>query len=139
MERDELKSRLSQQLRTLRDATDQKSAVAWMRDAYLLMETALRELERAPEVPVQVFVPVGPLPLVVTPETRVYAVRDSVLHRHPHIWLSGSTVQYKDPPPFIRPPPPAPLLLAERAEAVPRRVTKKKAPPIGNVHYGRGR
>lgn len=135
MEREELKARIVQQMRTLRDATDQKAAVAWMRDAYLLLESALRELDRAPE-PVQVFLPAGPLPLVATSETRVYAVRDSVLHRHPHIWLQGRTVQYENPPPFIRPPAPEPLLLAERSEPVPARKTKKRGAPR-NIQYGR--
>lgn len=125
MDRDALKQRLAQQLRTLRDANDQKAAVAWMRDSYLLMEAALRELDQV--APAAVFMPAGPLPLAVTTQTRVYAVRDSVLHRHPHIWLQGETVRYPDPPPFIHPPPPAPLLLVERHEPIPpRRAGRRK-------------
>lgn len=139
MDREELKPRIAQQLRTLRDATDQKSAVAWMRDAYLLLEAALRELDRAPG-PVQVFLPAGPLPLVATPDTRVYAVRDSVLHRYPHIWLQGKTVPYENPPPFIHPPPPAPLLLAERSQPLPERKGKKRKGGAASrtYQYGRG-
>lgn len=138
MERDQLQQRITTQLRTLRDATDQRSAVAWMRDAYLLLEAALRELERPAEAPVQVFLPAGLQQLVATPETRVYAVRDSVLHRHPHIWLQGRTVQYDSPPPFIRPPPPEPLLLSERSQPLPARKTKKrKAPAARAIQYGR--
>lgn len=129
MERDELKSRIQQQLSTLRDASDQKSAVAWMRDAYLLLEGALRELDQPPQAPAQVFSFHGLQPIISTPTTKVYALRDSVLHRHPHIWLQGQTVQYADAPPPVRKPLPEPVPLALRVGKTPKT----------NRQYGSGR
>lgn len=135
MERDELKSRLSQQLRTLRDATDQKSAIAWMRDAYLLMESALRELDRSPAVAAPVFFQLpGLQPIVSTPDTKIYGVADSVLRKHPHIWLQGRTVEYGSPPPFVRPPLPEPMLLVERHPEPPPLKGGKKRKVDGIVY-----
>jgi hypothetical protein len=127
VERDELKSRIQQQLRTLRDATDQKSAVAWMRDAYLLLESALREIDRTP-APAPIISLPGLAPIVATPTTKVYGLPNSVLHRHPHIWLAGETVVYEDVPRVLEKPKPEPKPLGLKAGRLPKH----------NRMYGRG-
>lgn len=63
MERDELVQEIEKKLKTLRSCDTQASAVAWMKDAYSLMEACLEELKYRPETMVHeklVFVPERP-------------------------------------------------------------------------------
>lgn len=132
MDNEQLRERITTQLRTLRDANDQKSAVAWMRDAYLLLEASLLAIDKpAPSVQV-----VASAPWLVTPETKVYCLPSSPLR---NVWFKGQTMVYADPPEFLRKPQPEPVLLTERGETIaPRKPGKRKFKPSHTYQYGRG-
>lgn len=102
MNRDELIAGIESKLRGLRSCDTQATAVAWMSDAYRLMEACLKEFEGRPERLVHVvreklvYVPAKPTLQIAQ------NIQEAVVARHPAAW-PGKTPTVVYPEVFLHP------------------------------------